>query len=177
MKTNELLANVKVASPCSARWGHMAGDDRARFCGQCQKHVYNLSNLTADEATALIREREGRLCARFYQRADGTVLTSDCPVGAGQVWARFRRLLGAAAALMLLGMTVPLIARSSNHDEPPRARAKVYRAWDDAIVTIKTWLGHPPARTMIMGDICVVPPPATPPASVPPSSPSNRTSK
>ena len=50
MKTNELLANVKVASPCSARWGHMIGDDRARFCAQCQKHVDNLSNLTADEA-------------------------------------------------------------------------------------------------------------------------------
>ena len=101
MKTNELLANVKVASPCSALWGQMAGDDRARFCAQCQKHVYNLSNLTADEAAALIREREGSLCARFYQRADGTVLTSDCPVGAGQVWARFKTLIGAAAALML----------------------------------------------------------------------------
>lgn len=173
MKTNELLANIKVASPCSARWGQMAGDDRARFCTQCQKHVYNLSNLTADEAAVLIREREGSLCARFYQRVDGTVLTSDCPVGAGQVWTRFRRLLGAAAALMLLGVTVPLIARSARQDERPRARAKVYRAWDDAIVTIKTWLGHPPARTMIMGDICVAPPPVNPPANVLPRSPSN----
>jgi hypothetical protein len=167
MKTNELLANVKVASPCSARWGHMVGDDRARFCAQCQKHVYNLSSLTADEAAALIREREGSLCARFYQRADGTVLTADCPVGAGQVWARFRRLLGAAAALMLLGVTVPLIAKSPSRDELPRARAKVYRAWDDAIVTIKTWLGHPPARTMVMGEICVVPPPGNAPANPP----------
>lgn len=173
MKTNELLANVKVASPCSARWGHMVGDDRARFCAQCQKHVYNLSNLTADEAVALIRKREGSLCARFYQRADGTVLTSDCPIGAGQVWVRFRRLLGAAAALMLLGVTVPIIARSPNRDELPRARAKVYRAWDDAILTIKTWFGRPPARTMVMGDICVVPPPGNAPTSLPPKSSSS----
>ena len=173
MKTNELLANIKVASPCSARWGHMVGDDRARFCAQCQKHVFNLSSLTSDEAAALIREREGSLCARFYQRADGTVLTSDCPVGAGQVWARFRRLLGAAAALMLLGVTVPIIAKSPNRDELPRARAKVYRAWGDAIVTIKTWLGHPPVRTMVMGDICVAPAPANPQTSVPPPSLSN----
>ena len=185
MKTNELLANVKVASPCSALWGQMAGDDRARFCAQCQKHVYNLSSLTADEAAALIREREGSLCARFYQRADGTVLTADCPVGAGQVWARCRTFLGAAAALMLIGVAVPLIAKSTNRDELPRARAKVYRAFDDAIVTIKTWLGHPPvgtrimgkvcvvpppASTMVMGEICVVPPVANPPASVPPRS-------
>jgi hypothetical protein len=171
MKTNELLANVKVASPCSARWGHMVGDDRARFCAQCQKHVYNLSNLTADEAAALIREREGSLCARFYRRVDGTVLTSDCPIGASQVWVRFRRLLGTAAALMLLGVTVPLIAKSPNRDELPRA--KVYRAWDDAILTIKTWLGRPPARTMVMGEICVVPPPSNPPASPPPKSSSS----
>jgi len=166
MKTNELLANLKVASPCSARWGHMIGDDRARFCAQCQKHVYNLSNLTTDEAAALIREREGNLCVRFYQRADGTVLTSDCPIGSGQIWARFKRLIGAAAALMLLGVAVPLVAKSPNRDEPARARARMYRAWDDAIVTIKTWLGHPPPR-LIMGDICVVPPPTNPPASIP----------
>jgi hypothetical protein len=170
MKTNELLANVKVASPCSARWGHMVGDDRSRFCAQCQKHVYNLSNLTANEASALIREREGSLCARFYQRADGTVLTSDCPIGAGQVWARFRTLLGAAAALTLLGVTVPLIAKSPNIDELPRARARIYRAWDNAIVAVKTWLGHPPARTMVMGKICVVPPPGNAPANPPPKS-------
>jgi hypothetical protein len=166
MKTNELLANIKVASPCPARWGHMVGDNRARFCGQCRKHVYNLSSLTADEAVALIREREGGLCARFYRRADGTVLTSDCPVGAGQVWARVRRLVAAAAAFMLLGVTVPLVAKSSDREELPRARAKVYRAWDDAIVTVKTWMGYPPARTMLMGDICVAPPPLPPPANV-----------
>jgi len=150
----------------------MVGDDRARFCGQCQKHVYNLSSLTADEAVALIREREGGLCARFYRRADGTVLTSDCPVGAGQVWARVRRLVGAAVAFILLGVTIPLVAKPAR-DETPRARAKVSRAWDDAMVTIKTWLGYPPARTMIMGDICVVPPPAPPSANGSPRSASN----
>ena len=74
MKTNDLLANLKVASPCQARWSDMTGDDRARFCGQCQKHVYNFSGLSSDEIVALIRDRQGRLCARFYQRADGTML-------------------------------------------------------------------------------------------------------
>jgi len=172
MKTNELLANIKVASPCSARWGHMVGDDRARFCDQCQKHVYNLSSLTADEAVALIREREGSLCGRFYRRAYGTVLTSDCPVGAGQVWTRFRRLAVAAAAFVMLGVAIPLVAKSPSRDEMPRARAKVYRAWDDAIVTLKTWLGYPPPR-MLMGKICVAPPPTPLPAKGSPQSTSN----
>jgi ribonuclease PH len=29
----------------------------------------------------LVIEKEGRMCVRFYQRADGSALTSDCPVG------------------------------------------------------------------------------------------------
>ena len=83
MNTNEqLLANLKIASPCSARWEDMEGDERSRFCRHCSKHVYNFSAMTAQETTDLIREREGRLCGRFYQRADGRVLTADCAVGA-----------------------------------------------------------------------------------------------
>src|SRR5262245_10819613 len=85
MTSVELLANVRVASPCTARWADMTGDERARFCAQCQKHVYNLSEMTAEAASSLIREKEGKLCVRFYQRADGTVLTADCPVGTAAV--------------------------------------------------------------------------------------------
>jgi hypothetical protein len=164
MKMNDLLANIKVASPCSARWSDMDGDERARFCAQCQKHVYDLSSLSADEAVALIHRKEGKLCARFYQRPDGTVLTADCPVGTVHLWTRFRRLAAAAAALVLLGVAVPLVAKSSHRDDRSRARARIYRTWDDVLVTIKTWLGYPLPRSMVMGEICVrpaVPPPTT----------------
>ena len=44
--------------------------------------------MTTAEAAALIRDREGALCVRLFRRTDGTVLTSDCPVGFRQ---RFRR--------------------------------------------------------------------------------------
>src|SRR5262249_31628868 len=38
--------------------------------------------MTRDDAEALLRERlGGELCVRFYQRADGTILTQDCPEG------------------------------------------------------------------------------------------------
>jgi hypothetical protein len=77
-----LLGSVGVASPCSASWQGMSGDDRKRFCGKCEKNVYNLSAMTAEEAEAFLRENEGAdVCIRLYKRADGTVLTSDCPVG------------------------------------------------------------------------------------------------
>src|SRR6476646_493839 len=103
-----LLENLRIATPCSADWSEMAGDDRVRFCGGCEKNVYNLSAMTRDEAEALVRDREGRLCVRLYQRADGTVLTQDCPVGVRRtrLQARVRGVLTrlAASAALLVGV-------------------------------------------------------------------------
>lgn len=90
----EILDSIRIAAPCPAEWGQMTGDERARFCGQCQKHVYNLSAMTAADAVALIREKEGQLCGRLFRRADGTVITSDCPVGLQPLGASPRFLSG-----------------------------------------------------------------------------------
>lgn len=77
-----LLDQVRVASPCSASWDEMLGDDRSRFCLSCDKSVYNISAMPRAEAEAFLRERVGqKVCIRYYQRADGTILTEDCPVG------------------------------------------------------------------------------------------------
>ena len=59
----------------------MNGDDRVRFCHHCHLNVYNISALSRSETESLIASTEGRLCARLFRRADGTVLTKDCPVG------------------------------------------------------------------------------------------------
>jgi hypothetical protein len=77
-----LLDQVRVASPCKADWNEMLGDERVRFCLSCEKNVYNLSSMQREDAENLLRERLGNdLCIRFYQRADGTILTQDCPEG------------------------------------------------------------------------------------------------
>jgi DNA-binding NarL/FixJ family response regulator len=96
------LDEVRIARPCPARWEEMAGDERVRFCTACRKNVYNLSAMTRDDATRLIQEREGDLCARLYRRQDGTVLTSDCPVGVRAFALRVVQKVAAAAALALL---------------------------------------------------------------------------
>ncbi|MCB9626522.1 MAG: hypothetical protein H6725_04035 [Sandaracinaceae bacterium] len=88
------LSQLRVASPCRESWDGMQGDDRVRHCGKCDKNVYNLSALAPQQAEALLRDREGELCVRFYRRADGTVMTSDCPSGSGR--RRLRRLALAA---------------------------------------------------------------------------------
>ena len=76
-----MLESIRIASPCDARWDEMAGDDKSRFCGKCEKNVYNLSAMSREEAELLMLDREGDLCVRLYKRKDGTVLTADCPVG------------------------------------------------------------------------------------------------
>ena len=75
------LSRVRVASPCPADWDRMIGDERVRFCGQCELKVYNLSAMTKTQAEDLVCGTEGRLCVRFYRRRDGSILTQDCPVG------------------------------------------------------------------------------------------------
>lgn len=94
-KSLPLLGEVRVASPCHADWNAMTGDEQTRFCDKCSKHVYNISAMTTEQAESLIRAKEGNLCIRYYQRADGTVMTADCPVGVRKK--RNRRLAFAAA--------------------------------------------------------------------------------
>jgi hypothetical protein len=94
-----LLDSLQIASPCKASWDAMVGDERVRFCGECKKNVYNVSAMPREEAEALLREREGRLCVRLYRRTDGTVLTADCPVGVR----RKRRRHAAIAAVAAVG--------------------------------------------------------------------------
>jgi hypothetical protein len=91
-----MLDRISIASPCSADWDEMPGSDQVRHCGQCNKNVYNLSAMTRREAEALLREKEGRLCARLYRRADGTILTENCPAGLRVIGRRVSRFAGAA---------------------------------------------------------------------------------
>src|SRR5437763_1363700 len=76
---------IQIASPCTASWDAMKGDDKVRFCTDCRLHVYNLSAMGRREAEEVVRGHEGRLCVRFFQRPDGTVLTQDCPRGLAAV--------------------------------------------------------------------------------------------
>ena len=103
------LKNVKIASPCQADWEEMYGDNRKRFCGDCQLNVYNLSGMTREQAESLIQNAEGRLCVRYFQRPDGTVLTADCPVGWAKVKQRSRTIVTAAFSMVMTLFSAVLI--------------------------------------------------------------------
>jgi hypothetical protein len=79
----------------------MYGDNCKRFCGECKLNVFNLSGMTRDDAENLIQNAEGRLCVRFYQRADGTVITGDCPVGWAKLKERKKVIVTAACSLLI----------------------------------------------------------------------------
>src|SRR3954468_4131949 len=99
-----ILDDIRIATPCRENWDEMPGDDRVRSCPACSRSVYNIAAMTSEEAAALIAGREGRLCARLFRRADGTVVTADCPtaeVGAtSRPTSRFRRVHALAIVLV-----------------------------------------------------------------------------
>src|SRR5438874_2539621 len=107
------LNAIQIKNPCPADWNKMQGDERSRFCGQCKLNVFNFSEMTRDQIEALILEKEGRLCARFYRRDDGTMLTRDCsPIRAS----RARRKLATVAGFSLLILSQGLGALSAFND-------------------------------------------------------------
>ena len=91
----------------------MLGDERVRFCMSCEKNVYNLSAMAREDAERLLQERVGKdLCVRFHQRADGTILTEDCPVGVKKKRRKKLALAVAGAGAMAFAATT-MQARST----------------------------------------------------------------
>ena len=157
-----VLPNIRVASPCTADWNAMTGDERVRACAQCNKNVYNISQLTRDEAEALILEKEGKLCVRYFQRKDGTILLKDCTVGVAQ---KRKRKLIAAGAAALLGGGAFIAYKVTRPDEGKAHEIQMYQG-QMALPPVETSTvkepppPHPvePEWQEIQGDIAIEPP-------------------
>lgn len=111
MTDRRFLDVIEVKNPCTESWEGMRGDGPVRHCGLCRMNVYNLSAMTREEAEETVRSKEGRLCVRFYRRADGTVSTADCaPIRFAALRRTARRTMTGAAALLvaLLGLVTSL---------------------------------------------------------------------
>jgi len=125
----DLLDRVSVASPCPAPWEDMVGDDRVRHCGACGLSVHNLSAMTRVESAMLLKPladgQAGRVCVQFYRRADGTILTRDCPDGMAAAVARVRsgarRLTASLVTMISAGLV--LLVQASGSRGPERVAA------------------------------------------------------
>lgn len=109
-----MLNNIRVASPCSADWEQMSGDNRIRRCHACNLNIYNFSEFSEAEIRELLASRKERLCGRLFQRHDGTVITQNCPVGLKKVVRRISRIAGAILSVVLpsIGGAPAAIAQS-----------------------------------------------------------------
>ena len=92
------LALITVKTPCFEDWSKMVGDERKRLCEKCNKPVFNLRELSEDEALQLLN-LPSPVCMRLYRRADGTVITKECVGGRHRRWRNTSFLIAALATV------------------------------------------------------------------------------
>ena len=155
------LHRIDIASPCTASWDKMKGDNRVRHCSDCNKNVFNLSAMREAEAAALLAGNEkGELCVRFYQRKDGTVMTSDCSTSPRAYVRRTWRKLPAMASMAFMAASVaactshpvtmgevPPAAMSANDSAATIEKTAVTVAPDNVPEHAVIMMGAPPAQT------------------------------
>ena len=151
------LSDIRIATPCPMKWDDMEGDDTVRFCRQCSLHVYNFSTMTPDEIGEVIdsRTENGRLCAGWFRRADGTMITRDCPVGLRLIGRKLRgaayRVTAAVGLLVAGSIALATPSRSVN-----AGRMRTYQPFAALCEWLSPTAPPPP----------VVPPPPPPPQRV-----------
>ena len=132
--------NIRVASPCSADWDKMSGNERVRNCTLCSLNVYNFAEMMRDEIRDLLLRTEGRVCGRLYRRADGTLLTRDCPTALQALRQRVSRFSSAVLATLF-----SFSAFGGNARETPQSKKQ------EANVEISIEQAVTPQRAMLTG--------------------------
>lgn len=173
-----LLERIHVVSPCPARWEDMVGDDRVRRCEDCKLNVHDLSAMTRDEAEGVLAGlAAGRVCAQFYRRADGTILTKDCPVGLARLRATARRALVRVAALIGLvsvaGIAAGATSRTTWGEKMHLRACKPFSIVCECIAPNAT-PAIPVGLIQLRGDVCVSRAIGVQPPIVPAPVPKNR---
>lgn len=87
----------------------MTGDEKMRACSLCSKNVYNISNMSRQEAEDLLLSNEpGSVCVGYFRRSEGMIVTDECPVGLRRLRNGCRWLLRTAAAAVSLLLSANL---------------------------------------------------------------------
>ncbi len=131
------LDDIAIASPCSAKWEDMKGDDRSRHCAACRLDVYDLSAMTRAEAITLLTARSDSVCIRLHRRADGRVITKDCPVGVRRALRRAGSIVGGmilgAVGIGLAGWILMSSDSSKRSSDAGNLRVPPEGSWDAAV--------------------------------------------
>ena len=131
------LDQIQIPTPCHANWDTMTGDDRRRFCGECGKHVFDLSAISRSEAEQLINAHAGKLCVQFARGADGRIVTQENPP---RWWSRAGLSTALACLLALVGC---------RRNDPPTTQPKMSGE------AISRTAGAMAAPETFMGDVLI----------------------
>ena len=83
-------------------WQAVRGAGARRFCGECQKHVHDLSEMSAVEAHALpAGPRTETLCVRYLYDESGEIVLARAKLVARSSLVRAKRFATAALAVAL----------------------------------------------------------------------------
>lgn len=55
---------ISIPKPCSQNWQEMTIAEKGRFCGSCQKNVFDFTNLSDREITTALKSNKN-VCGRF----------------------------------------------------------------------------------------------------------------
>jgi hypothetical protein len=115
-----LRMRLRLVRGCDMRWENMVGDARVRHCGACDREVYDLTAMSADEVEAFVEARQHDLpCVRLHARPDGRYQDGPCAP------AERRHLTRAALAAAGLGLSGLLsVLASESHAEVPSAHRR-----------------------------------------------------
>jgi hypothetical protein len=128
------LGNIRIASPCPADWEKMIGDERVRHCSECNLNVYNISAMTEPQAIQLIAKNQGqRVCLRLYRRADGTVITQDCPWSLRAMKRRVARVASAALSAIL---SVGVAMAKTKPQQDSQAASQSQQGKSELVITL-----------------------------------------
>lgn len=142
-----IIDTMGVAADCGVPWDSMPGDDRTRYCEHCKLNVHNISNMTRPEAESFLQRfadgkvssegnKPGRLCVDYYRRADGTILTQDCPVGLAKLQRKAR--LAAARAVLAIGALAATLWATAGLNKSYRHAPRVNEM--EPFMTLAKWL-------------------------------------
>jgi cytochrome c-type biogenesis protein CcmE len=130
-----VLQSPRIFTPCREPWDAMVGDAHERFCRKCSKPVYNLSAMTRTQAALLLEQKTGA-CVRYYERPDGTLMASDCPIG------RSDRRTTRTVAGVLLGTVIAAVGWVAATWALPDAEPLLFRSVDELLDNRKAVSGR-----------------------------------
>ncbi len=132
------LNDISIASPCSADWNSMRGNDQVRFCEHCNLNVHDLSAMSRMRAERLVSRSNGRLCVRFISDSAGLLMSQPAQKRKlHQIGPRVSRI--AAGAFTAALSVTSAVAQNANRtlDLSSTPTAPVSR-WDTGTIVFGT---------------------------------------